>query len=61
MAWALEAMAGGFAAAEMRQGERAGKQILGKMETMHESELALAESRGLSPFGFAFHLMVLIP
>jgi hypothetical protein len=55
MAWAL---AGGFAAAEMGQGERAGKQILGKMETTHEFEVALPESRGLSAFGFDVRLKV---
>ena len=61
MAWAVYAVAGGFAAPQMRQGKRAGKQILGKMETTHQFELALPESRGLSPFGFNLHLIVLIP
>jgi hypothetical protein len=61
MAWAVGAMAGGLATAEMGQGERAGEQILGKMETTHEFELALPEPRGQSPFGFDLHLMVQIP
>jgi len=61
MAWALGAVAGGLAAAEMRQGERAGKQIMRKMETTHEFKLTLPESRGPSTSGFDFHLMVSTP
>jgi hypothetical protein len=50
MAGAVGAMAGRFATAEMRQGERAGKQVLGKMETTYQFEFALPESRSLGAF-----------
>jgi hypothetical protein len=60
MAGALGAMAGRFATAEMRQGERAGKQVLGKMEATHQLELALPESRGLGAFRLDLHLIVII-
>jgi hypothetical protein len=61
MAWALGAVAGGLATAEMREGKRAGQQVVGKMETPHQFKLALAESRGLGTSRFDPHLSVLMP
>lgn len=61
MAAALGAMAGGFAAAKMGEGERTRKGLVGDMETTHQLELALAQSRSEWPSGFVYHLIVLIP
>jgi len=57
----LDAVAGGLAAAQMRKREGTGEQIVGKLETPHQLELALAESRSLRTAGFIFHLMELVP
>ena len=48
MAGAVGAMAGGLAAAEMRSGQGAGEEIVGKLEPPHQFELALAESAMLA-------------
>jgi hypothetical protein len=61
MALAFGAMAGGFAAAEMGKGERAGEGLVGDMETAQQLELALAQSSSERPLWFANHLIVLIP
>jgi hypothetical protein len=55
------AMAGGFAAAQEAEGERAGQQIVGDAEAAEEFELALAEAGGLRTFRGTVHLMVTIP
>jgi len=61
MAGAVGTVAVGLAAAEMGKGERAGKQILGKMEPPHEFRLALPESGRLRTSVFDLHLMVSTP
>ena len=49
MAGALGAVAGGLAAADMRLGKGAGKEIVRKLKPTHQFELALAELRSLRP------------
>jgi hypothetical protein len=61
MAGALRTVAGRLAATEVREGKRARKQIVRKLETTHQFKFALAKSRGLRTLGFVLHLMVLIP
>jgi hypothetical protein len=58
MAAALGTVAGGLAATEIGQGQGAGEQIVGKLETSHELELALPQSGRLGSSGFVIHLMV---
>jgi hypothetical protein len=58
MAGTVGAVAGGLATAEMRSGQGAGEQIVGKLEATRQFELALAESRSLRTFRFVFYLMV---
>jgi len=58
MTGTIGAMAGGLAAAQMRLGQGAGEEIVGKPEPAHQLELALAQSRSLRTFRFVFHLMV---
>ena len=57
---ALGAMAGGFTAAGMADGERARKQILGKLELAEQRKFALAEPGSLGTLGLEFHLEVIL-
>ncbi len=59
VALALSAVAGGFAAAAVGEGQRAGQQILGQVEAADESELVLAEACGLGTKGSIFVWIVL--
>jgi hypothetical protein len=61
MASPLGAMAGGFAAAQMAEGERARKGIVRDLETAQQFELALPQSRSKWSSGFVNHLIVYIP
>ena len=61
MASALGAMAGGFATAEMGEGERARKGIAGNLETAQQFELTLPQSRSKRSSRLVNHLIVVIP
>ena len=61
MPFCIGAPAGGFSAAVVRQGERAGQSIRGYLETTKQGVLALTQARGGIAFGVVpFHLTVLI-
>ena len=61
MTSALDAMAGGFAAAKMGAGERAREGLWRDMETVYQLELALTQSRSERSSGPVNHLIVLLP
>jgi hypothetical protein len=60
MAAVIGAMTGGLAAAEMGEGEGARESILGDMETAHQQELALTQSRSERASSLMSHLTVYI-
>jgi hypothetical protein len=61
MASALGTMAGRFATAEMREGERTRKRIVGNLKTAQQFELALPQSRSKRSSGVVNHLIVILP
>jgi len=61
MASALGAMAGGFATAQMGEGERTRKSIVGNLEAAQQFELTLPQSRSKRSSGLNYHLIVIIP
>ena len=56
MALAFGAMAGGFAAAAMAEGERTRQQVFGEVELAEDGELPLPPAGGFGAFGFGVHL-----
>jgi hypothetical protein len=61
MASALGTMAGRFATAEMGEGERTRKGIVGNLKTAQQFELALPQSRSQRSSEVVNHLTVIIP
>jgi hypothetical protein len=61
MASALGAMAGGFATAQMGEGERTRESIVGNLEAAQQFEFTLPQSRSKRSSGLVNHLIVIIP
>jgi len=61
MAFTLGTMASRLATAKMAEGKRTRQQIVGKVETAHQLELALSQSGSLGALRLDIHLMVIIP
>jgi hypothetical protein len=61
MALTVCAMAGGFAAAEVGEGERARERVFGNSESAQQLKLTLAQSRSEQSVRFVVHATVILP